>query len=160
VSPVSNSAPETEPSGAAELVCSVWNSHDAHALGAVFPADGEFTDVLGHHAVGPEAIGRLHVIPFARLFAAAELTLPAVRVRRLTPEIWRRCTRTGPWRGTPYRRAIPLPLRQGARHIVVVVRDGRRLPLDAHNSDYGAAYAPIRDLESLGTPEVSTDRLR
>ncbi len=142
-------APEPEASGVADLIFDAWNSHDAHALGSAFPVDGEFTDVLGHHAVGPEAIEQLHAMPFARLFAKAELTLRGVRVRHLAPELaavhadWAMEGHTTP-------QGDPLPAREGSMHIVTTLRDGRWLPLDVHNADYGATYANLRDRDRSG----------
>lgn len=145
---MSTAVPEPEPSSVAELIFRAWNSHDAHTFDSLFPADAEFTDVLGHHAVGPEAIARLHVMAFARLFAAAELTLHGVRTRRLTPGL---ASVHADWsmegHGTP--QGVPLPHREGAMHIITELRDGCWLPLELHNADYGAPHESLRDAASL-----------
>ena len=150
---MSTAVPEPEPSSVAELIFRAWNSHEAHAFASIFPADAEFTAVLGHHAVGPEAIAELHVMPFARLFAAAELSLCGVRTRLLTPGLasvhadWSMEGHT-----TPH--GDPLPGREGSMHIIAALRDGRWLPLIVHNADHGDTYAPFRDVASLEKPRV------
>lgn len=142
---VVSTTPPSEPSSVVERFFNAWNSHDAHALGGVFPADGEFTTVLGHHAVGPDAIAELHVMPFARLFADAELSCTDVRTRYLGPGLasvdadWSMKGHTNP-------RGEPLPGREGSLHLIAARRDNRWQPLVAHNLDYGDTYTPMRHI--------------
>lgn len=128
------------PQDAATDLFAAWNTKDPRAFGAVFAPDAEFTDVVGNHARGRDAIAELHVFPFEKLFADATLTLIDVRDRDLTAGLssldaaWVVTGRTSPT-------GEPLPERTGVMHIVAAERDQAWVPLIVHNVDLSAARA-------------------
>lgn len=135
--------PRPTPAEMTEHLFARWNAKDAGAFGAFFPEDGEFNDVIGQHAEGPQEIARMHTPAFARLFAQAELTCTSVRVRELAEGL---ASVDAAWRMTGQVSPVgdPLPAREGNMHLIAVRRDGGWLPLTVHNLDFGGVYESVR----------------
>ena len=68
-------------------VVDAWNVHDAGAFAAAFDDEADFTNVLGMHTSGREAIERFHRAPFGTRFRNSRLTATATTVRRIRDEV-------------------------------------------------------------------------
>ena len=130
---------ESEIQSVVEKLIQNWNTHDPSCFAASFAEDAQFTDVLGQTVQGRGEIARLHVVPFTRLFVAAELAVEQAPVKFVTGEV---ASVNLHWsmQGHTSVQGEPLPPRRGVMQLVVVRRDGRWWPVVAHNSDHTATY--------------------
>ena len=101
-----------------------WNRKDPEALAAMFAADADFTDALGHTAVGRPAIAAQYQRPFAGPLRYATLTADHVAARTLGADAvvarlsWTLAGARGP-------DDLALPALRGTMQVVLLRGDAR-----------------------------------
>jgi uncharacterized protein (TIGR02246 family) len=115
-------------------VVEAWNVHDAGAFAAAFEDEADFTNVLGMHASGREAIERFHAATFETRFRESRLTATDTTVRLIRDDVaavdvhWEMIGARDPHDNE-------LPPRRGILNLVVTRNDDAWAIAVMHNMD-------------------------
>jgi uncharacterized protein (TIGR02246 family) len=125
-----------------EQFAHVWNQHDARAMASCFVNDGEFTNVIGEHAVGRDEIERIHFHPFKTILKETVITIKSIRSKWIHNKDIAAIDVSWESTGNKTPEGQPVPTRYGLLNLITNKHsDGSWKIVVGHNVDYTLAYS-------------------